>query len=270
MDGRENKNKTIINPKTTNMRAKLLQLIAVIALFMSAMFNLSARTMTNDTQMRMKAKVAEITRDCHSDYGKAWAIYKWIILNVEYDDEMWEDHQAIIESMGELDLPMATKQAMIDNYQKRWNNINLNDGLSVFEKRKGICSSISHLYKLMCEEAGLECKIVIGVHVHSWFYAIGHAWNIVKIDGKKYLVDVTNGIEDPWESFNIDPKERLQDGFLPLRSEDQCIPLPHSYSRCAWHIVRDVPKGIKHTCSLIIVKKMTNTKKFFRDIKCTF
>lgn len=235
------------------MNTKLVQLIAVIALFMGAMFNLSAHTPADDSNEELKAKVAEITLDCHSDYEKAWAIYKWIIQNVEYDEaiilEMYEDIQMKVLNniLKEGRMPSKEElQVLCFHYLAEENALYLNQGAAVFETHKGICSSISHLYKLMCEAAGLKCKIVIGLSVgrKDWN---GHAWNIVIIGGQKHLVDVTQGISsvkfvadkglaltndilDLLEKyFLIDPYDMLASGYFPFRTEDQCLPYEISY-----------------------------------------
>ena len=270
------------------MRTKLLQLIAVFALLMSAMFNLSAHTTDSDTRMRMKAKVAEITRNCHSDYEKAYAIYQWIIQNVEYDatiiTEMHEDIQfkVAIDMLKEgRELSKKELQALYLHYMAEENANNLNQGVTVFETHKGICSSIAHLYKLMCEEAGLKCKIVIGLSVGRKTWA-GHAWNIVLIDGKKHLVDVTGGIgavktyagmgipltadilEVLGVYFDVDPYDMLAYGYFPFHAEDQCLPYEFSYKSYS-RIAYTSPIKRHH-----LLKSLELNNAYYSGIKCDF
>ncbi len=49
---------------------------------------------------------------------------------------------------------------------------------------KGICISYAQAYKMVMNELGIECEISIS-------NAMAHAWNVVKIDGNWYNVDVT-------------------------------------------------------------------------------
>ena len=60
--------------------------------------------------------------------------------------------------------------------------------------KSGVCRHRSLLFKYFCDKADIECRLVRG------FYSGdsddpeskdgGHAWNIVKIDNKKYLFDI--------------------------------------------------------------------------------
>lgn len=70
-----------------------------------------------------------------------------------------------------------------------------------FVAGKGICSVYAETYMWLCRRYGLECWMVDGDakgaiyegDTPSW--GLGHAWNIVKLDGKYYHVDVT--FDDP-------------------------------------------------------------------------
>jgi hypothetical protein len=54
---------------------------------------------------------------------------------------------------------------------------------------KAVCEGYSEAMKLLCDLAGVECMIIEGESIET---AIGHAWNIIKIDGEYYHLDVTN------------------------------------------------------------------------------
>lgn len=60
----------------------------------------------------------------------------------------------------------------------------LADGLSA-------CEGYSKATKLLCEKAGLECYTVSGDAVNFDGKTEGHMWNIIKIDGEYYHLDVT-------------------------------------------------------------------------------
>ncbi len=55
---------------------------------------------------------------------------------------------------------------------------------------KAVCSGYSKAMKLLCDLAGVECMIVAGWSNDN--RNEGHSWNIVKIDGEFYHLDVTN------------------------------------------------------------------------------
>ena len=50
-------------------------------------------------------------------------------------------------------------------------------------------------YIVLCRELGVDCRIVYGQE--DW---IEHCWNIVRIDGSYYHVDITAAIEDGAEA----------------------------------------------------------------------
>lgn len=55
-----------------------------------------------------------------------------------------------------------------------------------------VCEGYSRAMKLMCDLSGIECIIATGSSITR---GIGHAWNIVKIDGEYYHLDLT--YDDP-------------------------------------------------------------------------
>lgn len=57
---------------------------------------------------------------------------------------------------------------------------------ALFE-REAVCDGYSRLVKMLCDDAGVDCHIVIGEVLNSG----GHAWNLVKVNGKWYHLDVT-------------------------------------------------------------------------------
>ena len=64
-----------------------------------------------------------------------------------------------------------------------------------------VCDGYSRLVKMMCDDMGIECRIVVG-DVNG---GGGHAWNLVKVDGQWYHLDVTwdDGGSDRYAYFLI-------------------------------------------------------------------
>ena len=60
------------------------------------------------------------------------------------------------------------------------------DYWTVLKTGKGVCQGYALTYKKFCEIIGIECDYVFG-----WNRNDTHAWNIVKLDGKCYLLDTT-------------------------------------------------------------------------------
>ena len=105
-----------------------------------------------------------------SDVEKAWLVYKWETLNIEYDFAGVNDKNYDIE-------PEAT-----------------------FKRGKSICSGYSKLYKKICDNLDLIVEY-IGGHSKGFNYEItdkfekseSHAWNVIKIKNIWYFVETTWG-----------------------------------------------------------------------------
>ena len=54
--------------------------------------------------------------------------------------------------------------------------------------KTGVCSSYAGAFKLLAQQAGLECIVVTG----NLDGELPHAWNKIKIDGEWRIVDSTN------------------------------------------------------------------------------
>lgn len=75
----------------------------------------------------------------------------------------------------------------------------------LFEK-KGVCASFARAFDIIAKEAGLDTKYIVGSSNGEL-----HAWNMVKLDGEWYHVDVTwnnlnNGKKD-YKYFNLTDDE---------------------------------------------------------------
>lgn len=110
--------------------------------------------------------VAELIDSSMTDYSKEKILHDYIINNTCYDynnyikgtlpDESFEEYGCLVSG-------------------------------------KAVCEGYSEAMKLLCDLSGIECLIVTGKSLGS--VEDNHAWNIVKIDGSYYHVDVTN--DDP-------------------------------------------------------------------------
>lgn len=135
-------------------------------------------------------KLAErINQDFKSDNDKARAIYSWIAFNIRYDYNAFLNPQ---RTQGFSYSTEAEKQRKIKE---------LNDRLyqKAFSSKKAVCEGFTALYQHLAELSGLKCEIIRGDSKIS-VRDIGrkntssnHAWNIVLIDRKWRLIDVTWG-----------------------------------------------------------------------------
>jgi len=111
--------------------------------------------------------VATLIMGDMTEYSKEMILHDYIIYNTRYDYENYRKGTIPSESFEEYGCLVL--------------------GVAV-------CEGYSEAMKLLCDLSSIECLFVSGKSKsgNDW---IDHAWNIVKIDGKYYHVDVTN--DDP-------------------------------------------------------------------------
>lgn len=80
--------------------------------------------------------------------------------------------------------------------------------------RKGICSGYSSTFQLLMNLSGIECMTVHGA-AHAGTDV--HAWNLVRLDGEWYAVDVT--WDDPVSSYPIPVSSPTAHWFFNVTSD---------------------------------------------------
>ena len=95
-----------------------------------------------------------------TDFDKALYLHDYLVQNYAYDYEGLAEEQASGESVA------------------------VRDAYTFFYGKVGVCQAYMLAMIALCKEAGLECLPVTSD-------AMQHAWNLVKLDGKWYHVDVT-------------------------------------------------------------------------------
>ncbi len=92
--------------------------------------------------------------------------------------------------------------------------------VGAFLHNKAVCDGIAKAFKLLCNEFGIKCIVVLGkVNKEGDFSGDNyHAWNLVKIRNESYHVDVTwDNMYDTdihhisYDYFNVTTKEILKD-----------------------------------------------------------
>jgi len=130
-----------------------------------------------------------IEMDFTSDYDKARAIYSWIAYNVRYDYAAFLNPP---KTQGFSYRTEAEKQRKIQA---------LNDQMieKAFKSKKAVCEGFTALYQYLASLVGIKCEIVRGdsktrlVDIGRKNTSSNHAWNMVLIDKKWRLIDVTWG-----------------------------------------------------------------------------
>lgn len=153
-------------------------------------------------------KLAErIETDFSSDYDKARAIYSWMAFNIKYDYSTFLNPP---KSQGFSYSTEAEKQRKIKA---------LNDKMfqKAFASRIAVCEGFTALYQHLAELVGLKSEIIRGdsktrlADIGRKTTSSNHAWNIVLIDKKWRLVDVTWG-----QGYYDSNKGKMVNDFTPV------------------------------------------------------
>ncbi|RED26499.1 transglutaminase superfamily protein [Flavobacterium cutihirudinis] len=135
-------------------------------------------------------KLAErIEKDFNSDYDKARAIYSWMAFNIKYDFNAF------------LNPPRTQGFSYSTEAEKQRKIKQINDNLieKTFKSQKAVCEGFTALYQHLTSLVGLKCEIIRGDSkisvrdIGRKTTSSNHAWNMVLIDKKWVLVDVTWG-----------------------------------------------------------------------------
>ena len=117
---------------------------------------------TSQQEQIMDAQVAQLLAELDlwnkSDYEKVLGIYDYITHNVTYDYENLEDES--------YNLKYSAYAALVN--------------------KTAVCQGYANLFYRLALELGVDSRIITGIGNGG-----GHAWNIVKLDGRYYNLDAT-------------------------------------------------------------------------------
>lgn len=103
-----------------------------------------------------------------SEYQKEKAIHDYLIKTVKFDHKAIDDTNQISDAYNVL---------------------------GALLKRSAVCQGIACAFKLICDFCRIKSIVVTGNTIPNRYDA-GHAWNIVKLGGESYHVDVTWDIQE--------------------------------------------------------------------------
>ena len=137
-----------------------------------------------------------------SDYQKEIIIHDFLVKTIKYD------HEAANCIIPQIDEAYNVLGALL--------------------KRKAVCWGIACAFKLLCDYCKVKSFVVIG-DTKPKLAVAGHAWNMVKLDGESYHVDVT---------WDIKEKGDISFCYDYLNLDDNLIQFDHSwestlYPRCS-------------------------------------
>ena len=200
-------------------------------------FDLTGHEQAKQLANKAQAILNKIIKKNMSDYEKEKAIHDYIVTHGEYGFLKGEKKE--------------------DSY----------DAKGILLEGKGVCSSYSESMQLLLSLAGVESKIVLGEA------DIEHSWNLVKLDGKWYHVDVT------WDDPVPDEKGRVLYNYFNV--PDELLKKTHtwdtkryekanSYEKNYYGMKQDVCHNYKETKARIIdgiQKKKKNIELLLTDEK---
>ncbi|MBZ4034640.1 transglutaminase [Flavobacterium sp. 17A] len=153
-------------------------------------------------------KLAErIEKDFDSDAERARAIYAWIAFNIKYDYNAF------------LNPPRVQGFSYSSEAEKQRKIKQLNDNLiqKAFKSQKAVCEGFTALYQNLAEQVGLKCEIIRGdsktrlADIGRKNTSSNHAWNMVLVDKKWRLIDVTWG-----QGYYDSNKGRMVNDYDPI------------------------------------------------------
>lgn len=88
--------------------------------------------------------------------------------------------------------------------------------VGAFLEKKAVCEGISKAFKLLCNEFGIKCIMVVGYADKKGHFGNDnkHAWNLVKIKNESYHIDVT------WDNLYDTHRSRVVYDYFNISTED--------------------------------------------------
>ena len=145
-------------------------------------------------------------KNAKDDKEKVLLISDFICSTLSYDKEVSDSIREYTNNLIEQEKNTyePTEKSEEYNYNSISSIVNQDS-----EKKDGICINYASLFDIMCYKTGVKSRKVEGIDTSV---NIGHAWNIVYIDGKKEFVDLT--------FFDNDYREEMLKKYNKYKSED--------------------------------------------------
>ncbi|MEA1987435.1 MAG: transglutaminase domain-containing protein [Candidatus Marinimicrobia bacterium] len=139
-----------------------------------------SRKIKKDPEKNIQQLVNHLINGVNDDFEKVKVLHDWVALNIEYDIQGYFGNSKI-------------------EY----------DPYDVMKSGKSVCEGYSNIMKTLCDLAKIECVKIsgygrgVGFNIFSEIEKLqpNHAWNVVKIKNKWYLVDAT------WDAGHLDGKK---------------------------------------------------------------
>ncbi len=123
----------------------------------------------------------------------------------EYNQFVDDIVKSVPSGLSDIEKALYVHDYLAANYEYDM-DLEINDAYSFFKEGKGVCQSYTLVYMAVLKKLGIEVS-------YAESDLMNHIWNLIKIDGKWYHVDVT------WDDPIMDKPGRVKhDNFL--RSDD--------------------------------------------------
>ena len=139
-----------------------------------------------------KRVVSEIIKDGMSEYEKEVAINDYLCDTAEYDYDALESAEK--NNFKEVD----------PEYYDAFTPY------GILIKKKGVCASYAGAFKILADQAGLECRVITGALNGN----LPHAWNRVKVNGEWGIIDSTNNDNEYFKNAYFNLSEESANGIL--------------------------------------------------------
>jgi hypothetical protein len=195
-----------------------------------------------------------IAADFKTENDQVRAVFFWIATNVNYN----------IEEKGKFDFEFSNELEKVEKTQQR----NKKLAKRVIQKGLAVCDGYATLFDIVCDELDIRAKKVVGASKTKTSdigkrFISDHAWNLVEIDSKKYLLDIT------WASQKNKNQDKIINNFYYLTPPNLFIKnhYPLEYNDALLDVL--VPKDDFLKDPLFISSKIEVIKPYEGQIKKT-
>lgn len=182
-----------------------------------------------------------LTSPFQNDAEKFRAMFMWIAENVTYDCDAYHYTEKFNRHIKFYNvLRKAVSDSFVENIYNR--NVKITP-LDVIQRRTAICSGYANLLEELGDAAGVPVEKVRGYvksspnEISSNMNVIAHAWNVVRLNGKWYPVDITwasgyttgncdSYVKEFSESYYIQSPEQFIKNHYPRKKEWQLVEQP--------------------------------------------
>lgn len=168
--------------------------------------------------------VAYINSVAENDFEKIQMVFSIEQEILRYDND---EYQTRVERIN------IAKNGVVEDYETYLKNLNKlwedsgeepkkQDWKSVLEEGTCVCDGYSQLMQWFCYKLGIKNRRIFTPH--DMVFAVGHSWNIVRIEGEDYPLDATWGLS----YLYMKPDEFYSRGHFPQEPEEQLLEKPHT------------------------------------------